>query len=201
MEKEEKKLNMDKVKQVTLIAIALILLGVGFINYNPEEVNDRQMAIVENEDMIGDVQLVSSNAIVENNNTITTAIVENTEEPIIQLENENYFTQTKLERDTMYAKMLDSYEKMLNNDNLAETQKAIAIQEITNINNNQNAIMIAENLICNKGYDDVVVLVNADAINVIVKTSFLSNEDIGKIQNIIEREFNVSLENVNISNR
>ena len=61
--------------------------------------------------------------------------------------------------------------------------------------------MIAENLIKNKGFEDAVVLANEDVINVVVKSAALSNEDIGKIQNIIERQFGVSLENVNISNK
>ena len=108
---EEKKLNMDKVKQVTLIAIALILLGVGFMNYEPNNSNG-PIAIVENEDMIGDVQLVSSNAVVENENIVSSALVENevtvlTETGAISVD--NYFETTKLERDTMYSKMLESF--------------------------------------------------------------------------------------------
>lgn len=212
--KEEKKLNMEKVKQVVLIGIAVILLGVGFANYEPSNSSNQQIAIVENEDMIGDVQLVSSNAVVENENVISSALVENeniisevaaqNNDTVTNVESsntDNYFETTRLERDSMYSKMLESYQKILDNENLVETQKAIAVQEISNINNNQNAIMISENLIKNKGYEDVVVLVNVDVINVVVKSAFLSNEDIGKIQNIIEREFDVSLENVNISSR
>lgn len=212
--KEEKKLNMEKVKQVVLIGIAVILLGVGLANYEPSDNVNQQIAIVENEDMIGDVQLVSSNAVVENENLISSAIVENdnsnssilaknndTIENVESSNTDNYFETTRFERDSMYSKMLESYQKILDNENLVETQKAIAVQEISNINNNQNAIMISENLIKNKGYEDAVVLVNVDVINVVVKSAFLSNEDIGKIQNIIEREFDVSLENVNISSR
>ena len=61
--------------------------------------------------------------------------------------------------------------------------------------------MISENLIVNKGFEDVVVLVNNNVVNVVVKSSFLSNEDIGKIQNIVEREFDVDLSKVNISSK
>ena len=53
----------------------------------------------------------------------------------------------------------------------------------------------------NKGFDNVVILVNNNAINVVIKTAHLSNEDIGKIQNVIEREFAVDLSQVNISSR
>lgn len=201
----EKKLNMDKIKQITLITCGVILFGVGFINYEPNTEQTAQIAVVNavnKDERIGDVELVSSNAIVENESFTNSAIVENeSPEVLSQKSNNEYFAKTKLERDEMYSKMLESYQKILDNKELPETQKSIAVQEIDKINNAQNSIMIAENLILNKGFEDVVILVNNDVINVIVKIAFLSNEDIGKIQNIIEREFEVSLDKVNISNQ
>ena len=149
-----------------------------------------------NTNNIGDVQLVSSNALVENENTTVSALVDNLENTNSNTvdnsvstaitSEEDYFTKTKLERDTMYSRMLESYQNIINNKELPETQKSIAVQEIDKINKAQNSIMIAENLIMNKGFDNVVILVNNNAINVVIKTAHLSNEDIGKIQNVIE---------------
>lgn len=200
----EKKINMEKVKQMTLVLCAVILLGVGFMNYNTgEEETSSEIAVTDVGNRVGDVQLVSSNAIVQNENSISSALVENEENSTLanSTVNEDYFTKTKLERDEMYSRMLASYQKILENKELPETQKSIAVQEIDKINKAQNSIMIAENLIVNKGFENVVVLVNNNVVNVVVKSSFLSNEDIGKIQNIIEREFDVELEKVNISNK
>ena len=201
----EKKLNMEKIKQMTLIACGVILFGVGFANYEPSIEETSQIAVVNTvntTERLGDVELVSSNAIVENENLVGSAIVENeTTEVVIEKVDDEYFSKTKLERDEMYSKMLESYQKILDNKELPETQKSIAVQEIDKINSAQNSIMISENLILNKGFEDVVILVNDNAVNVVVKIPFLSNEDIGKIQNIIEREFNVSLDKVNISSR
>ena len=201
----EKKLNMEKIKQITLIACGVILFGVGFANYEPSIEETSQIAVVNTvntTERLGDVELVSSNAIVENENLVGSAIVENeTTEVVTEKVDDEYFSKTKLERDEMYSKMLESYQKILDNKELPETQKSIAVQEIDKINSAQNSIMISENLILNKGFEDVVILVNDNAVNVVVKIPFLSNEDIGKIQNIIEREFNVSLDKVNISSR
>lgn len=200
----EKKINMDKVKQMTLVICGVILLGVGFMNYNTgEEEVSSKVAVTDVGNRIGDVQLVSSNAIVQNENTITSALVDNESNTITTNEttSDDYFTKTKLERDEMYSRMLASYQKIIENKELPETQKSIAVQEIDKINKAQNSIMISENLIVNKGFENVVVLVNNNVVNVVVKSSFLSNEDIGKIQNIIEREFEVDLEKVNISSK
>lgn len=202
---EKKKINMEKVKQITLIACGVMLFGVGFMNYNTDTEETSQIAVVNTintSERLGDVELVSSNAIVDNNTVISSGIVENeTSEVANKTSNDEYFSKTKLERDEMYSKMLESYQKILDNKELADTQKSIAVQEIDKINDAQNSIMIAENLILNKGFEDVVVLVNTNAVNVVVKTAFLSNEDIGKIQNVIEREFEISLDKVNISSR
>lgn len=207
---ERQKNNKEKFKQITLFVIAVLLFVIGYTNYKPNNYEENgKIAISENEnaDMIGDVELVNSKSIVEND-TVIGSIVDNnnlfdnsTIEDNSNLKNVDYFESARIERDSMYSKMLETYHKMIDNTNLGEPQKSIAVQEIEKITNNQNAIMISENLIKNKGFEDAVVFANVDVINVIVKSSILSNEDIGKIQNIIEREFKVPLENVNISNK
>ena len=61
--------------------------------------------------------------------------------------------------------------------------------------------MPSENLIKNKGFEDVVILVNENTVSVVVKAYTLSQEQISKIQNIIERELEVGINNINISNK
>ena len=75
------------------------------------------------------------------------------------------------------------------------------MQEISNISNIKNGIMISENLIKNKGFEDVVILVNNGKVNVIVKYSNLTKEQISQIQNIVERELNVTVSDINISSK
>ena len=99
----------------------------------------------------------------------------------------------------MYSKMLESYEKIINNDQITSDQKAIAVQEIDNINKYKNGIMISENLIKNKGFNDVVILINNDSVSVVVKKDMLLETDIVKIQNIIETKLGFKIENISIS--
>ena len=61
--------------------------------------------------------------------------------------------------------------------------------------------MIAENLIKNKGFENVVILINNDTVSVIVKSPNLNKEQISKIQNIVSRELNVEMSNISISNK
>ena len=101
----------------------------------------------------------------------------------------------------MYSEIIDTYQKMLSSAEVHENQKMIASQEIQNINKIKNAIMISENLIKNKGFENAVVLENNGILNVVIKSDKLSKEEIAQIQNIILRQFNTNLENINISNK
>ena len=65
--------------------------------------------------------------------------------------------------------------------------------------NPEEAVAISENLIKNKGFENVVIMVNSGNVNVVVKYPKLSKEQVSQIQNIIEREFNVNANDVNIS--
>lgn len=111
----------------------------------------------------------------------------------------DYFTVSKLERDTMYSEMLETYQNILENNTIAAEQKNISTQEITNINSKKNSIMIAENLIKNLGYEDVVIFVNDNSTSVIIKAEKLEEADIAKIQNIVCREIGVESEKIHIS--
>ena len=117
-------------------------------------------------------------------------------------EKDDYYAESKLERDKMYAEMVSNYEKIINNANASEAQKSIATQEISKINNTKNAIMICENLIKTKGFENCVILVNDSSINVVVKIEGgLKTEAVAKIQNIVSREMSCDIQNIHISEK
>ena len=114
---------------------------------------------------------------------------------------QQYFSQSKLDRDTMYSQMIEAYQKILTDNSISEEQRGIAVQEIQNINNRKNSIMIAENLIKNKGFEDVLIFVNDNSVNVIIKSEDLKQEQVAQIQNIIQRELKVEISDIHISNK
>lgn len=154
--------------------------------------------------MIGAESSNNTNTIDDSNQNILEAenIVGNDIETSSQtVSNDEYFTNSKLERDAMYSQRVENYQNILNNTNVSEAQKKTAQEEITKINNEQNAIMIAENLIKTKGIENLVIFVNGDSINVIVKGEELEKEEIAQIQNIITRELEADIGNIHIMNK
>lgn len=197
--------NKENVKQLSLGVIAVLCIFLGVANYNDNKKNEFG-SINENDDVmevasrnvpdenLGDVELVSSTPVT------STSIVEN-DGLVESEEDDDYFKKTLLERDKMYSETIEVYQDLINNDKTPETQKAIAAKELTNLTSRKNSIMIAENLIKNKGIEDVVILENTGRINVIVKTSLLNKETVSQIQNIIQKELNVDISNISISEK
>lgn len=114
---------------------------------------------------------------------------------------DNYFVTSKLERDTMYSQMLETYEKVLNSSNSLETQKQTATDEITKINQIKNSIMICENLIKTKGFEQNIVFVNGDSVSVIIGAQEIKPEEVAQIQNIVSRELTSKAENIHIATK
>lgn len=192
-----------KKNKIVLFTIALMLVVAGYMNYTMNiEKTIETAAIMDSEKYadLGDARLVSSEPAEEQNieNTTTTAaIVENVDSE----SSKQYFVQSRIDRDNMFSQMIDSYEKLLSNEKISTEQRNIAENEIVNVNNRKNAIMISENLIKNKGFEDVIIFVNDKSINVIIRADDLDKEQVAQVQNIIQREMNTDVENIHISNK
>lgn len=220
------KKNKEKIKQLFLSFLAFFLIGLGYFNWNlDQKSNNLELSSNSNDINIGDVELVNSEPvkefensivtntaivsnedlksnIVENENNIKNNVENNTENNIYNNQvNDNYFEETKIQRDRMYSEMTETYQKVIDSEETPVDQKSIAVQEISNITKIKNGIMISENLIKNKGFENVVILVNSGKVNVVVKSQKLLPEQISQIQNIVERELEIQVSNISISNK
>lgn len=205
-----------KKNQVIISVIAIMLIAAGYMNYTANNKQTLQTAALKDSEKygdLGDATLVSTNAVFENVEE-TGALVENTPENIETVtentvsetsvpavSDNQYFAESKLEREKMYSQMLESYQKIINNSQISDKQKAISQNEIKKINDTKNAIMISENLLKNKGFEDLIIFVNGDSISIVIKAKELTQEQIAQVQNIIVRELKADIENIHISNK
>lgn len=167
---------------------------------NQTETNNIKENKVEEETSNNNVVTTSTNNVVENQNAVTNQEVQETSNNAIE-STDDYFTKSKLERETMYSQMLETYQKILENEKIASDQKDIAENEIKNINDKKNAIMIVENLLKTKDFEKAVVFINEQSVNVVVKGEKLETEQVAQIQNIIQRELKTNIENIHITTR
>ena len=207
-----------KGNQIIIYVIALMLVAAGYLNYttkNDNQVTQTSAMQTNSTEMadIGDASLVNSNDVVSENtsdtknetnpvnetNTTNTTEEQQPETTQPTVNPTDYFANSKLERDKMYSQMIEIYEKVLNSTTSLETQKQSATDEIQKINDTKNSIMICENLIKAKGFENSVIFVNGESINIIIGTTTLEKEDVAQIQNIIEREMKTESQNIHIA--
>ena len=214
-----------KRNQLIILVMSLMLITAGYLNFTSNQDNIQTSTIADRDDnTIGDAQLVSTipsedeENKIENLingeisiNTIESTNVEN-EIPVgvnayIDPKNEEtnaedfYFINSKLDRNTMYSELLETYQEMYNNTNATAEQKSEALVRINEINNTKNAIMIAENLIIAKGFKDAIIFVNEGSVSVVIEAEELKQEEVAQIQNIVSRELNIEAEKIHISNK
>ena len=211
-------MKLLKKNQVVIYVIAVMLMVAGYLSYTTKVGNETVQVSANETDKfanVGDARLVSSEAVEENatnelsssanqiaENTVVTNSVVNSESVQETSSNaDDYFAKSKLERDTMYSQMLETYENVLNSSNSLETQKQAATEEITKINNTKNSIMICENLLKTKGFENCVIFVNNESISIIIGAKELKEEEIAQIQNIVSREMNSDISNIHISTK
>lgn len=210
-------MKLLKRNQVIIYVIAIMIMTAGYLNYttNTDKQSVETSIQMESKDDtlladIGDATLVNSNDVITENSDSTDTnngqeLATNGKSEEIQTNSEvtkgDYFVQSKLERETMYSQMIETYEKVLNSSNSLETQKQTATQEITKINETKNSIMISENLIKTKGFENVIIFVNDKSISVIVESEEMKQEEVAKIQNIISREMKADINDIHISTK
>ncbi|MCI8397274.1 MAG: SpoIIIAH-like family protein [Clostridia bacterium] len=218
------KMKIIKKNQLAILVIALMLITAGYLNYstnyNGGETLDTHAPIDNSMDLaaLGDAELVNANTAEENktnnlnekteesveepkeeNNTQTEVNTNESKETVAVNVSSDYFVKSKLERNVMYSQMTTRYQEIITSNSQAQEQKAIAQQEINKINELQNAIMIAENLLTSKGFEENIIFVNGTSISIIIGKNPLAPEEIAQIQNIVSRELKAELENIHIS--
>ena len=242
LEDKTKNIGIKKImkkNQVVILALALMLMTAGYLNYTNNHENENLLLAG-----LGDAQLVSANVIdgsvnennvssniVDTNNVDQSQTIENnsneqnvlnedietnannidpnapivnstneqTKETSTSASNDDYFTRSKLERETMYSQMLETYTGILENEKISSEQKDMAENEIKNINDTKNAIMVVENLFETKGFENAIVFVNNPSVNVVIKAKELGTEQVAQIQNIVQRELKTEIENIHIT--
>lgn len=200
-------------------------------NINNNLIETSSIADSDDMASIGDAKLVSANIADENNvisnnisstsnndsnvineNNINSNILNDLEKTTNSIDSvitstlsidssDDYFSNSRLERNKMYSQQIENYQDILNNTNVSEAQKKSAQEEITRLNNEQNGIMISENIIKTKGIEDLVIFVNNESINVIVKGKEIEKEEIAQIQNIVTRELEADIGDIHIMNK
>jgi len=114
---------------------------------------------------------------------------------------ENIFASFKLERERIRSQSIDTLKELINNTNSDKELKLQAQKEMIDLVKLTEKEMVIENLIKAKGFNDALVFIHENNVNVIVDAQNLTAAQVAQIQDIVSRETGVSIENIKIMQR
>lgn len=151
------------------------------------EVADESVADISDEDAAAAEQKAASKE-----NAGEAVLVNNTV-------NADYFEAAKLSREQTRAKNKETLLELVNSKSASDVQKEKAMNEIvamTAVNEKETA---TENLLAAKGFNDVVVTIVDDSVDVIVNAKELTKQQIAQIEDVVKRKTECASDKIVIS--
>lgn len=105
----------------------------------------------------------------------------------------------KLMKEQTRAENKAALMEIINNTNLADEQKQAALDNVVTITQTAEKEMSAEILLDARGFEDAVVSITGDTVDVVVSSAELSDAQRAQIEDIVMRKTGVSIENIVIS--
>ena len=190
-----------KKRQMTIGALIVLICIAGYLNWtyktNPLGTQGNEATSEVSNDVtasksLGQAQLVNSQA-VEDTNTAASGGANN-----VSTNSSNYFSEAKINKDKARSESVDLIKSILNSSTSDPKAKEKAQQDITKIANNIDKENTIESLLKAKGFNNSVIFINDDSVNVIVGTNSLLPSDTAKIQDIVTSQTNISTDKIKI---
>ena len=105
----------------------------------------------------------------------------------------------KLEKEQTRVQNKETLLEIINNANVSETQKQEAVSSMISMTDIAEKETAAEILLEAKGFDDAIVSIDGDSVDVVVNTAELSEAQRAQIEDIVIRKTGVSADAVVIS--
>ena len=208
--------NLIKKNQLMITALAIMLATAGYLQFAGNNLEDEYLAVdnqaVENfsdEIKYTEIESLDSEVNILMDDYLDEDMVTATVEPDAgEIPGEAVFTsangvavlsEAKLLKEQVRAKNKETLMEIINSDGLSDTQKqgaVLAMVEMTDIAEKEVA---AEVLLQAKGFTDVVVSINGDAVDVVVNMQELTDAQRAQIEDIVKRKTEIGAENIIIS--
>lgn len=105
-----------------------------------------------------------------------------------QAEVTEYLAEMRLEREQTYAKAKETFEEMMENEQLSESEKQTVTENLHTLTDHMEKEKEVEQLLYAKGYQEVFVRIGTNDIDVVLNCESLSDSDRAQIEDIVTRK-------------
>lgn len=191
-----------KKKEVVAAALVVLIGVAGYLNWSYQDtirVTDGE-SYLEEAKKLGEAEYVTSEKTdVTEPDEKDEAKGEKTEktEETVAIEGD-YFTEAKLSKDNSRSKALEILNQTAVNESFDNEVRKQAQNKIVSIAESTEKEAIIENVAKAKGYKDISVYIDGESVEIIVKKSNFSSEDVKTIKEIVTSELDTSAKNIKI---
>lgn len=194
-----------KRKQLVTLSLILMVIVAGYLQYNYKEVGTS--ASEEIRERVGEAVYVDNkefkqkNQIPDRNNNEGKADKSINTAPTPSKQANDFFVQTKLNRESSRSHDIEELKTIVGNPNTAEEVKKSAYEKMMKILSKSEKEQEIETLIKEKGFENVAVFFSEDgSLDIVLKTHEITSVQATQIADVATRHGNINLNLVHIRN-
>ena len=200
--------NMPKRNQIMITALALLVAVAGYLNFAGKKAADENMLQVTGTEIAKDIVSMDSEATEVDSIQVESEYSDITDDIAGEIPGEAVFTSStgvsvlsgaRMQKEQTRTKNKESLLEIINNENVTESGKQEAINSMVHMTEIAEKETAAEILLDAKGFDDAIVSIQGDGVDVVVNTAELSEVDRAQIEDIVTRKTGLSADAVIIS--
>ena len=116
------------------------------------------------------------------------------------MESDTYIVDMKMTREKQRNSLTEQLNEIINNPSTADAAKVEASNIKVEMVKNSDTELKIENLLLAKGYDQAIVFIDSDKVNVVVNMEEITQNDATKIFDIVSNQSGINRENINLTN-
>ena len=200
--------NMPKRNQIMITALAVLVAVAGYLNFAGKKAADENMLQVTGTEIAKDIVSMDSEATEVDSIQVESEYSDITDDIAGEIPGEAVFTSStgvsvlsgaRMQKEQTRTKNKESLLEIINNENVTESGKQEAINSMVHMTEIAEKETAAEILLDAKGFDDAIVSIQGDGVDVVVNTAELSEVDRAQIEDIVTRKTGLSADAVIIS--
>ena len=116
------------------------------------------------------------------------------------MESDTYIVDMKMTREKQRNSLTEQLNEIINNPSTADSAKVEASNIKVEMVKNSDTELKIENLLLAKGYDQAIVFIDSDKVNVVVNMEEITQNDATKIFDIVSNQSGINRENIKLTN-
>lgn len=193
-------------KRILILSVILIICAISVINFKlqNETILETSSDFVDFEEK--QLEQIKGDLIIGGRESFDEAASDeieesDTSEVSVKVSDSNYFVEAQSIINMDRNKILSMLTDIIEDREVGAESKSMAVEQKLKIIEYMNQEQIIVNLLDNKGFESVLILITDNSVNVTVGASSLNKSDIAKILDVVMRETSRPIEQIVIQNK